>query len=287
MQISFEGVWLTNFLVDGVLLFLSGRVWGRPLAWVRGGVSAALGASWSAVGLAPALGWLMGWPGRILLSVLMALIAWPWRGWRSFARIWLAFLGVTVVAGGAAMAVSVWLDQRAGDVTLIAMGGPLWSTVGGVALAVVLAGWALVPGVKRFAARQRLRCRLGGTFELVGIADTGNLLTEYLTGVAVVLLDTAAARSCLTAQEMETIITGKDATAWVQANTVTGQALLPLVQGKRLEIWRVGRWRDAGEVCLALSSQEFVAGIDAVLPAWGGVEEVLLLNNNQSEGKRT
>lgn len=93
-----EWVLILNFLVDGVLLRITGRLWGYPAPWGRWALASALGA----VGALFALcgpPWMGGWIMKAALPALMALVCWPLAR-RRLVSLAGTLMGVALLAGG-------------------------------------------------------------------------------------------------------------------------------------------------------------------------------------------
>ncbi|MFR1758641.1 MAG: sigma-E processing peptidase SpoIIGA, partial [Christensenellaceae bacterium] len=71
-----EWVLILNFLVDGALLRITGRLWGYPAPWGRWALASALGAAGALLALCGPP-WMGGWVMKAALPALMALVCWP------------------------------------------------------------------------------------------------------------------------------------------------------------------------------------------------------------------
>lgn len=98
-----------NLTVDFLLLWMTGSWAGQRVHPWRVLAGAALGAVYAfSVTLLPGLVWL-GWlPLRLLFPLLMLALAYDLSDWRPALRLIGVFYGVSLVAGGAALASQFW-----------------------------------------------------------------------------------------------------------------------------------------------------------------------------------
>src|SRR5690606_1876513 len=173
---------LGEALFDGLLLWTTARLAGRPQNWGRLAVASLVGAGYglweslAALGMVP-LPPLAARIGLVLLvSWLMLAVAFDLARPRSLLPLLLPFYGAVAAAAGAGFAAGF--------------------TAAGRALAV--RGWQ----APRWLRRERLqrasellvRVEVGGRWvEVVGLVDTGNQLREPLSGWPVVVLEMEAA----------------------------------------------------------------------------------------------
>ncbi len=98
-----------NLTVDFLLLWMTGAWVGQQLNPWRLLAAALLGAAYAfGAALIPGLAWL-GWlPLRLLFPLLMLAVAFDLADWRPAVRLIGVFYGVSLVAGGAALASQFW-----------------------------------------------------------------------------------------------------------------------------------------------------------------------------------
>lgn len=165
-----EWVLILNFLVDGVLLRITGRLWGYPAPWGRWALASALGAVGALFALCgPSLdGWLdnegraSGPDGAGLLAPGAPPACFPGRhvdGGSAVGRRWGA--GPDAAA---ARPVYAWLGRIAGGLTIT----------------LLLSAWTLVPR-QLHPYRRTVCCRAVGC-RFWARVDTGNGLTEPVSG---------------------------------------------------------------------------------------------------------
>ena len=183
--------------VDYFLLLGTAKVCGLPYRRGRFLLGAALGAAWSGAGLLPALAWLRLPAMRLVLAGAMTLAAFGGqrRLWRCFA----GFLGVSALFGGAVYAAYL---ARGADRT-----APLRLDMRVLVLAFAVC-WAAVSllyrgGVKK-ARRHILELtveRDGRTVHLRALEDTGNGLTDPISGCAAFVAQAEALGGLFPARE--------------------------------------------------------------------------------------
>lgn len=183
---------LINAAMNYLLLWHTARWLRHPWSVARGGLAALLGGIY-AVGLwVPGLAALYSGAGRVVLGLLMLAVAFPGMPARILGRAAACFLGLTLVAAGAAFAAHFALAGGRDISQPVA-----WWTLGGAAVATTLLGWVL-PGLARSHQWQKAQClnvRVEleqDSVELVALLDTGNRLTDPLTGLPVMVVECGA-----------------------------------------------------------------------------------------------
>jgi stage II sporulation protein GA (sporulation sigma-E factor processing peptidase) len=179
MVIYADGVMLMNFLVDALLLMGTNRLTGRPVMAVRASAGAALGSIYSGACLLPGFHFLGGFLWRMLSLAAMTGIAFGWD--RSSIKRCLFFVLLSMALGGIAIGVGK---------------GSLWtvllSAVGLYLFCVICSGQVKK---RRFS---RMELRYGErVWKVTALVDTGNLLTDPLTGQSVTVVSGRIAREML------------------------------------------------------------------------------------------
>lgn len=187
---------LGEALFDGLLLWTTARLAGRPRLWGRLVVASVLGAGYGLWESLAAAG-LVGLPplaGRIglvvLVSWLMLAVAFDLSRPRSLLPLLAPFYGAVAAAAGAGFAAGFLLGQGT---------QPNWgAAVGTAALTLVAVGWRAPRWLRRESLQRStellVRVEVGTRWvEVVGLLDTGNQLREPLSGWPVVVLEAEAA----------------------------------------------------------------------------------------------
>ena len=179
MVIYADGVMLMNFLVDALLLMGTNRLTGRPVMAVRASAGAALGSIYSGACLLPGFHFLGGFLWRMLSLAAMTGIAFGWD--RSSIKRCLFFVLLSMALGGIAIGLgkgSLWIV--------------LLSAVGLYLFCVICSGQVKK---RRFS---RMELRYGErVWKVTALVDTGNLLTDPLTGQSVTVVGGRIAREML------------------------------------------------------------------------------------------
>lgn len=176
MTVYADGVMLVNFLVDFLLILGTNRLTGHPLKAARASAGAAVGSLYSGACLLPGFRFLSGTLWRIASLMAMSGIAFGWNRGSVRRAVFLVFLSMAL--GG------------------MAIGLGAGSTPALIAAAVVLILFCVLGGgqirQRKFAA---LEVRYGDAHrKLTALVDTGNLLTDPVTGQSVTVVGADIAR---------------------------------------------------------------------------------------------
>ena len=186
MRVSLEWFLLDNFAANWLLLRLAGALGGVAVGSKRAACTALVGAVWDLVALGR---WprLLSPPGRVGCLLVTALLV----SRREYLRSLLSLLAASLLLGGGLLLLTL---GRMGPWT----GGVLLGTV---PLRAAVYGLCLLPpGVRviRYlihrgyegTCRRTVTLTVGGrAYTLPAFVDSGNLLTEPLTGLPVVLTE--------------------------------------------------------------------------------------------------
>ncbi len=191
MTVYVDALFLTNGLVDYMLLLLTGRVLGAGLNRPRLLLGACLGGGYAVCCFLPWGEFLAEWPVKLAVGGLMVLAG--YGGSRRLPRCMAVFFGLSCAMGGGLYALEL-------------LGGGL-SLARGVVLtpldfkAVLLAAavcWCVLAAAFRGIARHSrlkgelipLKIALGGrSIQVTALVDTGNGLRDPLTGSRVAVLE--------------------------------------------------------------------------------------------------
>jgi stage II sporulation protein GA (sporulation sigma-E factor processing peptidase) len=212
-------IFLLNFLVDGAMLFATGRVRKMKLIWWRIAVSAGIGASYVVMMLFPALSILFTFAVKGLFLIIMILTAFGFGSMQHFLRNAGTFLLINFAAAGGIFGIHYFL-QSSGEV----MNGMMFTRSGGLAfrmqiglvmiliLAFVMIGWfqTVFTSVKRrgefVAVLAEVHIHIDQySSRCTGLIDTGNQLYDPLTRTPVMLMEAAEWKDVLPSDWMEKI----------------------------------------------------------------------------------
>ncbi|MDR3207785.1 MAG: sigma-E processing peptidase SpoIIGA, partial [Oscillospiraceae bacterium] len=193
-----------NGMVNYLLLLAAVRITDRPFRRWRLLLGAVLGGLYAVAVFVPPLGGLAGPPGKAAAGLLMALVAAGGRPWGRFWRYILVFLGASFALGGCVLALGVLTGRDAppGGVPVLPVSLPILLAGAGVCyliFALVFRRSARHGG----AARDIVTVRLdwgGRTAEVAALWDTGNTLSDPLTGAPVMVMDCERGRALLPAE---------------------------------------------------------------------------------------
>lgn len=187
-----DTLFLLNALVDYLLLLCAARLAGEPLKRLRFALGAVLGGGYAVAIFLPGLGFLERPACRLAAAVLMVLAAF-W-GSRWLGRQVLIFFALSCAFAGGVLAISMLGGQG-----LSLNRGVIYS---GMDLKIVLlsaAGcYAVLSLLLQKTVRhtsftgelKAVRLELGGrTVELTALTDTGNTLTDPVTGQGVMVAE--------------------------------------------------------------------------------------------------
>ena len=178
---------LLNAVVDFLLLMGTNALAGFPSDWKRNLAAAALGGLYGGVCLLSGFFFLGNILWRVVFLGLMGFIAFGWnRG--SLKRTGI-FLLLSMAMGGIAMGMG-----KGGIASLICSGGAIWLLCK-VSFGDMVGGKTYVPVTIRYGSRE---------VRVLALRDTGNSLTDPVTGEGVLVLGTTAAMNLtgLTRQQL-------------------------------------------------------------------------------------
>lgn len=202
-QVIYGDVYLiVNFTMDYLALYLTAKAVKHPPTPLRLAIGASLGAIYSLAALFLPDENPLSLFTAFAIPILLILAALGWQGSiRAMLTPLAAFWVISFLLGGAATAVSYlvgkWANREAligGQVEQLPGDLPYWS----VLLVALLAGAVvsfLLRGRKKLPSTVTLTIGEDGATvaTLTGLVDSGNLLTEPISGRAVILVDRKSA----------------------------------------------------------------------------------------------
>ncbi|HEX7056141.1 MAG TPA: sigma-E processing peptidase SpoIIGA [Bacilli bacterium] len=203
MVVYADLLFVFNLFIDAVLLAVTARIRHLTVRKFRLLLAACLGASYVVVMFVPPLSFLYTFTVKLFVSFAMLWISFGFRNWPYFGQNVAAFYMVNFAAAGAIFGVRyITLSYR--DV----LNGILFSRTGGgfalgefgplfilfVLLAMV---WLLPRLIQSLRKRERLTRALAGLEvtidgvkrQCMGLIDTGNQLTDPLSGAPVMIME--------------------------------------------------------------------------------------------------
>ena len=191
MTVYVDALFLTNGLVDYLLLLLTGRVLGTGLNRLRLALGACLGGLYAVCCFLPRGEFLAEWPVKLAFGVLMVLVGYGGNG--RLLRCIGVFFGLSCAMGGGLYA----LELLGGGLSL-ERGVVLTSLDFKAVLLAAAVCWCLLTLAFRGLARHsRVKGELislkitlhGRSIQITALVDTGNSLTDPLTGSRAVVLE--------------------------------------------------------------------------------------------------
>ena len=186
-----DSLFLLNLVVNYLLLLATVKIGAVHISRRRIGLGAAFGALYAVAAFFPPFGFFLTAPMRIVSGGAMVLIVFGGRA--GILRLGLIFFAVSAAFGGAIYAIS------------LALGGPVYDGRHflPISLRVLLIAFGLCYGVMTLVFSRLGRdtggrllpveiTRQGRSASLTGLLDTGNSLTDPVTGGAVLVVETAA-----------------------------------------------------------------------------------------------
>ncbi|MCL2367833.1 MAG: sigma-E processing peptidase SpoIIGA [Oscillospiraceae bacterium] len=215
-----DSLFLLNLVVNYLLLLATAKIGAVHISRWRIAVGAAFGALYAVAAVFPQFGFLLTAPMRLVSGGAMVLIV--FGGGRGILRLGLVFFAVSAAFGGMIYAIS------------LALGGPAYDGqhVLPISLKVLLIAFGLCYGIMTLVFSRlgrdtggKLRAveitRGGRTASLMGLSDTGNSLTDPITGGAVLVVETAV---------LGPLFTPETAKLLLEAETETAVALFTRLQ---------------------------------------------------------
>lgn len=185
MTVYLDLVVLLNFLVDGLLLMGANRLTGYPTGWRRCALAAVVGSVYAGVCILPEYRFLGNILWRIICLTAMAAIAFGWNF--SALRRGTIFVLLSMALGGMATGLG-----KGNFVSLVL-------AAAGVALLCIL-GIRSPLGIDKYQPVEL--CWKGQRLKLIALVDTGNTLTDPITGESVLVVGIDIGRRLGISREM-------------------------------------------------------------------------------------
>lgn len=246
MRVSAEGFLLASFVMNFLVLFSACR--GTWFLRIRRLLAAS--AFGAICALLDALSLLPGWLSALSMA-LMLICAFPLRDFRLFSKTALFSMCVALMSSGL---IRAFFSGGAGRLASSFLGTAL-----GCLLAVLLKGQLPLPGVHR-EVRVRAGIR-GRAAEFTALIDTGNLLTEPISALPVLIADEKALGRAFFREGGKS-----DHTRRVEFGSVGGGGTMLLLKPDRMEMHNGRMWVLAPEMWLGLYPGRMNRGVHALAP---------------------
>lgn len=186
---------IVNFTMDTLSLYLTAKLLRLPCAGWRLAIGGAVGAFYSVLSLFLPDGNLLSAATALLIPCLLCLLTFGWQNVRAFLRELTAFWVLSILLGGAVTAVcyavGAWGKKQVsvGGTVQPLMGDlPFWGLLFIALLATALV--TLLLKVRKPTARTaEITVEEEASVRLNALVDSGNLLTEPISGLPVIVVD--------------------------------------------------------------------------------------------------
>ena len=257
MEVYVEYAIVENFLIDGMLLWLSLKMTKRKISFVRLFFAAALGAAFAVIFPLFSLGAFLGTSLKLAVGALLVFVAIGENGWGRYALSLACFYGASFALGGGLIAVYDLFS-----LPYIQSGGVIVAAVplGGVLLGCVLFLATCIWCIKRLYRRRRILrfvypCKIvlgARTVEAFGFLDSGNRATVMGKKGDFRFYPLHFLSPDLAFQ----ILDGREPVSFAETavTTVGGKKQVKFFMADRLEIYSDGRWNIIERAYFAPSS---------------------------------
>ncbi len=199
MVVYVDMAFLLNCIADAGALYVTGLLSGLPIRWRRVLAAAALGGTYGALCVLPGWRWAAGALPQLAAAAALVRLAFG-RGEMLLRRLLLFVLLSCAMAG--ALVAGGRLLREGGPGALAALDWRMFFLAGGVCFAVLSVVFR--GGARHGAAGQLCGCVLergGRTASVTALLDTGNTLTDGLSGQPVLTVHWAALEPLWTEEE--------------------------------------------------------------------------------------
>ena len=260
MRISGELFLLTNTLANSLSLWLAARLMGMHIPSLKRILIAALcGAAYSVAAYLPGFALLRAVPFMMLVPVVMAKIMLPQQKPLSTMKTAILILLCGLMLGGflswlTAQKIAVWLAF--GTLILSMLGAALFCGVHRKVLS----------SVTMIEIALESSCMGKGSVRLPAMLDTGNQLTDPITGLPVVVASSASLKPILPAAVMpEDPQTLPFGFRLLRVQTTAGHKMMMCFRPSHFRVQTEGTWRE-GQALIAIAPTGY-DGAQALVPA--------------------
>jgi stage II sporulation protein GA (sporulation sigma-E factor processing peptidase) len=220
-----DKLFIGNLLADSLILWAAGRLSQIKVKGYRIMIGSVIGSLYSLALFLPGTEYLLGFPLKFAVSLLMITASFAPLPPRKLALCTAFFYLVSFVSGGAVIGISYFLSQTGGVERITGFSAIIsrhiwWGLI--FAMAAIWAGVAVLP--RYFKSRQGLlSMKLAMTIFLEGkgvtvrgLIDTGNSLCDPVSGEPVVVVDYSALKDLLPGPMKDSGACSADAVAMME-----------------------------------------------------------------------
>lgn len=231
VRVYLDVVMLLNFVVDFLLLLGTNRLCGFPYGAGKAALAAALGGLYAGICLLPGYRFLGDILWRCVCLCGMGMIAFGWS-WSALRRC-TVFLLLSMALGGIA------LGLGNGEFMSLILSSGAVCLMCAVGFRGYVGGREYVPVVLEYKKKK---------ISLMALRDTGNTLTDPITGQSVLITGPVVAQSLLGLS----IAQLHDPVGTLASGAISGLRLIPyrsvgqsngMLLALRLEVVRIGKWQ--------------------------------------------
>jgi stage II sporulation protein GA (sporulation sigma-E factor processing peptidase) len=216
-------VFLTNAIIDYMLLLLTGHICRQPLRKRRLIFASTVGATYTVFLFFPFLSFVFTFLAKLLFSCFMIILAFPWTRIWNFLRVLAAFYAVSVFIGGALFAFYMMMEQKSEIVNGIVVTHTGSSTIHPtfffLAIGFPLVWWCTRRGYYGIKASRQVDVQhvrlevdiFGHTITCKGFIDTGNQLHDPISRTPVTVMEADAWKEIVPAELLNSIVREDDA----------------------------------------------------------------------------
>ena len=211
MTIYLDEIFVINLLMDALMLWATGKLMQRPVLIFRLFASAIIGAIYGAAIFLPGCIWMADGLVKALCALLMIWIAFGWVHWRVYLKTVIYLYLVSFVLGGATIALMYFFGQQIvqtwSGIALIEVEFRFIWLIGGVIFVlfvVQILRRTIQKSLENYMQIMTVTVRLRNkTEKLRLLVDSGNCLTDPISGVPAIVVQMNCVRSLFSDVELQ------------------------------------------------------------------------------------
>ncbi|WP_442603778.1 sigma-E processing peptidase SpoIIGA [Paenibacillus sp. KN14-4R] len=218
MIVYLDLIFLLNFIMDGIILYTTIKIRKMQVIWWRLLLSAVIGASYVVMMFFPEFSFSMTFFVKMFFSVMMILVAFPFKSLANFLRHYGLFYVVNFVVGGGIYGIKYAMqssDELMNGI-IFTHNGFMYTPQITLLFIAVIAALMLILIRKMFAIqkrREQLMTYLARVYvevedfnwSCMGLIDTGNQLYDPLTRLPVMVMEVSQWEQILPSKWLELI----------------------------------------------------------------------------------
>lgn len=282
MTVYIDEIFVMNLLMDMLVLWAVAKLLQRRVMWGRLLAAGVIGALYSVIIFFPGFTWLAGGIAKALCAFLMIGAAFGLGHWQGYVKAVVYLYLVSFAFGGGTIALMYfcgeWIVQTWSGIALMQVDFSLFWLIGAVALLLLLVHLlhrSLQRRLEQHAQIVTVHAALRGrSVSLRLLVDSGNCLTDPLTGKSVAVVQTVPMRPLFTQEEYMVLSGGREGSldvteAVLRLPHLAGRVrLIPfqsvgyqgMLLGIRMDCLLIDTWGvQLEDAVLALSLQQFAA----------------------------